>query len=121
MGAVVFGTPGEPAALHAMDGRHYRPLTAGEFERVTAHEPAGAVRLIELLAPDAIPRAAIAIEHFFEIAGDPCIGMEHEVLANQAAGVGKAAGEPPGPAIQQNPPPPDAVPAQDAHFPRLAI
>src|SRR5260370_10362083 len=121
MGAGVVGTPGEAADLHAMDGRHYRPLTAGEFERVTAHDAAGAVRLIELLAPDAIPRAAIAIEHFFEIAGDPRIGMEHEVLANQAAGVGKAAGEPRGRGIQQNARRADGVAGENDDFSRLEM
>src|ERR1700741_3735256 len=85
IGAVVFGAPRQAADLHAMDSRHYRSLTAGEFERIAAHEPPGAVRLVELLAPDAVAWAAITIERFVEIADDPSIGMEHQVLADQAA------------------------------------
>jgi hypothetical protein len=52
----------------------HRPLAAGEFQGVAAHEPAGAVRLVKSLAPDAVPRAAIAVEHLIEPAGDPRVG-----------------------------------------------
>jgi len=78
----VLGTPRQATDLHAVHGARHRPLTAGEFERIAPHEPAGAVGLIEFLAPDAVPRAAIAVECFVEIAGDSRIGMEHEVLAD---------------------------------------
>ena len=93
IGAVVFGAPRQAADLHAMHRGHHRVLAAGELERVAAHEPAGAVGLVELLAPDAVARTAIAVQRLVELAGDPRVGMEHQVLADQAGGIGEAVGE----------------------------
>src|SRR6516165_4810992 len=90
IGAVVFGTPRQATDVHAIHGGHHRPLAARELECVAPYEPARTVRFVELLAPDAVPGAAITVKRLVEIAGDPRIGMEHQILADQAAGIGKA-------------------------------
>ena len=84
IGAMMIGTPGQPSGRHAVHRGHHRPLPAREFERVATHEPARAIGLVELLAPDTISGAAISVQQFVEIPPDPRIGVEHEVPPDQS-------------------------------------
>jgi hypothetical protein len=59
------------------------------------------------------PGAAIAIERLIEAAGDPRVGMEHQVLADQTAGVGKPIGEARGGGIGQKARRPDSIAGEE--------
>ena len=76
--------PGNAPATHACQGGEHRPATARELEGVAAYEVAVPVGLVELLAPDAIARAAVAIQRVIEIAVQCGVGVEHQVASDQA-------------------------------------
>ena len=68
-----------------------------------------------------LPGAAIAIEHLIEPAGDPRVGMEHQVLADQTAGIGKPIAEARGGGIGQKPRRPDRIAGEDDDFGRRPL
>src|ERR1700733_14434610 len=95
-------SPRQTSRRHAGDRRSYRTLTAVEFESVTTYKAARRVRLVKFLAPDTVPRTAIAIQFRFKITVDLCVGMEHKILADQTAGIRQSVGKPRRRGVQQN-------------------
>ena len=88
--AVMVPAPGQPPRRDAGDRLVHRAGAAGELQRVAAHEIAGWVGLVELLAPqlDVIgPRSPSTI--VVDIADDLRPRMQHQVLADQPAGIGQ--------------------------------
>jgi hypothetical protein len=62
--------------------------------------------------------SAIAVEHLIEPTGDPRVGMEHQVLADQTAGIGKPIGEARGGGIEQKARRPDGIAGEDDNLGR---
>src|SRR6266702_7641621 len=87
--AVVVRAPRQNAFGLARDRFEHRPGTAAELDGIAAHETAGRIGIVEFLAPQAGRRGAVAVGRRFDIAVDLRIGMEHQVLADQPAGIGK--------------------------------
>src|SRR5580693_1142587 len=98
--------PRYEALRFAGDGLGDRPDAAAELERVAAHETARQVRFVELLAPQAGRRRTVAVGRLVE-AVDLGIGVEHQVPADQPAGIGEPVREPPRGRI---PWPPESIP-----------
>ena len=119
IGVVVRLPPGDAARCHAGYGGHHGALAADEFERPAAHEAAAEVGFVELLAPDAVVRAAVAIHFLIEITVDLGVRVEHEVLADKAAGIGDAVGKFRGLGVQQNARRADTVAGHDHDLGRL--
>src|SRR5712675_1318677 len=88
-GVVAFA-PRQQALGLAGDGLGHRPDAATELKRVATDEAARGVGLVELFAPEANRRSAIAIGRLIDIAVELSVGMEHQVLADQPAGICKA-------------------------------
>ena len=86
--------PREPPRRHAPERGVDGPEAAHDLERVSAHEAARAVGLVELLAHDAAARRPlVAVEGLVEDAGHHRVRVEHQVLADEPAAVGEAVGE----------------------------
>src|SRR5439155_2742300 len=67
-GGVMALAPGQEALRFAGDSLGDRPDAAAELERVAAHETARRVGFVELLAPQAGRRRAVAVGRFVAIA-----------------------------------------------------
>ena len=63
----------------------------------------------------------MAVEHLVKPAGDPRVGMEHQVLADQTAGIGKAIGEACRRGIEQKARRPDGIAGEDDDLGRLEM
>ena len=88
--------------MHAERGGHHRVLAAHHLEGVAAHEAAGEVSFVEFLAPHRVAGAAPAVRVLIEVAEDGAVGVEHQVAADEAGGVGDAVGELRGFAVQHD-------------------
>ena len=104
--------------MHRLVGR---AGAAVELQRVAPHEIARRIGLVELLAPQRGDRAAAAIELLVDIARDDRPGMQHQVLADQAGGVGEPVGKPRRRRVQQQARRADAVAGQDHDLGRLEL
>ena len=91
--AMMVLAPGQAAVGIADDRLGDRSDAAAELVGVAADEIAAGVGLVEFHAPQAKRRRAIAVERFLHIAEDLGVRMEHQVLADQAAGIGQPVGE----------------------------
>src|SRR6185437_7538474 len=91
--AVVVLAPGQTAGGLALDGLADQAAGTGELQRVAADEIAGGIGFVELLAPQAEHGGAIAVYTFVYISADLRPWVEHQVPADEAAGVGETVGE----------------------------
>ncbi len=119
--AVMIRAPRQNALLLADDGLEHRPCPAHELDAVAAHEAARQVGVIPLLAPQAGRRRAVAVGRLLHIAVDLRIGMEHQVLADEAGRIGKAVREAAGCRVEQQPRRADAVAGDDDDMRRLEL
>ena len=114
VGAAVLATPWHGAADRSPERRGDRREPAGHLERVSAHEAARGIGLVELLADDAAADGpAVAAERPIEDPAHERVRMEHEVPADQAAPIGQPVGEPRRARVQQEPRRADPVGGQD--------
>ena len=111
--------PGQHADGGAGDRLVHHAGAAGELQRIAAHEVACRIGLVELLAPQHRHRRAVAVHLLIDIAAHLRPGMQHQVPADLAAGIGQPVGKPAGGGVQQQARRADAVAGQDHHFRRL--
>src|SRR3954471_18082487 len=101
--------PWQDALLLARDGLEHRPCTAAELDAVTTDETAREVCVVELLAPEAGRRRAVGVGRLLHKTVDLRIGMEHQVLADEARRIGEPVRETAGDRVQQQPRRADAI------------
>jgi len=94
---------------------------AAELIRVAANEAARGIGLVELVAPNAKRRGAVAVERLVGVAVDQGIRVEHQVAAHLAGRVGESVGEAGGGGIQQEARRADAIAGDDDHLRRLEL
>src|SRR5262245_23335032 len=82
--AVMIRAPRQDALLLARDSFEHRPCATAELDAVAAYEAAREVGVVKLLAPEAGRRRAVRVGRLLHKTVDLRIGMEHQVLADQA-------------------------------------
>src|SRR5262249_14072672 len=92
-----------------------------ELKVEPAHEAAGAVGLIELLAPQAERWPAVPVHRLFHIAANVPAGVEHQVLADEPAGIREPIGKAARGRVQQQPWRADPVAGHDDDLGRLEL
>ena len=90
---MVVRAPGQQALGLAGDGLHHRPDAAAKLKCIAAHKAARGIRLVKFLAPQAGRRRAVAVGRLIDIAIELGVGMKHQILADQPAGIGKTIGK----------------------------
>ena len=100
-GGVMASAPGQEALGFAHYPLHNRTHPAPELERIAADKIARRIGFVELLAPKAGRRCAIAVGWLGHIAVDLGVGMKHQVLPDEATGISKPVRKPTGGRIQQ--------------------
>src|ERR1700731_3087518 len=85
---VMVFAPGQPPRLRTDDRFEDRPDAAAELKGIAAHEIAPRIGLVEFLSPETARRAVIAVERLIDIAVGQGVGVKHQVLADQPAGIG---------------------------------
>jgi hypothetical protein len=98
-----------------------RPGAAVHLEGIAAHEAARPIGFVEFLRDQDIAERSLPgrRDAVVEEAGDHRVGVEHQVAADQAAGIGKAVGVALGRRQQQQARRADAVGRQDHRAGRL--
>src|SRR5260370_29269564 len=86
---VVARPPRQQALGLAGNGLRHRSDAAAELKGVATHETARRIGIVELFAPETGRRRAIAVGRLVHITVGLSVGMEHQVLADQSAGIGK--------------------------------
>ncbi len=119
--AVVPFAPGYAPARHSGQRREHGAPAPAELVGVAAHEAPAAIRLIELLAPDADVGPAVAVDRRIEDALDRRVGMEHQVPADLPARVGEAVRKPRRDRVEQDPRGTDTVAGENDHLGRLEM
>src|SRR5579863_1186704 len=97
---VVARAPGQETVCLTGDSFDDWADAAAKLERVASHKAARPVGLVELLAPQTERYCPVAVGFLADVSVDVSIRMEHQVLADQAARIGKPIGEPPGGRIE---------------------
>ena len=115
--AVMVRAPGQNALLLAGDRLEHRPGAAAELDAIAAHEAARQVGVVELLAPQAGRRRAVAVGRLLHDSRrsarrDGTSGSCRRGPTELASPFGKAAGR----RIQQQPRRADAVAGDDDDF-----
>src|SRR5207247_8209873 len=82
--AMVIRAPRQNALLLAHDGLEHWSCAADELDAVAADEAARQLRVVKFLAPEAGRRRTVTVGRLLHVAVNLRIGMEHQVLADQA-------------------------------------
>src|SRR5712692_6537095 len=105
----------------AGNGLRHRSDAAAELKGVATHETARRIGFVELFAPETSRRRAIAVGRLVHVAVGLRIWMEHQVLADQSAGIGKPVRKAAGGRIQEQPRRADAVTGDHNDFGGLKL
>src|SRR5271156_845998 len=92
--AVMVLPPGQAARCDTADGFAHWRGAARELKRVATNEVTGWIGFVELLAPHACHRTTAAVYLVFDVAEDLRPRVQHQILADEAAGIGKPVGKP---------------------------
>ena len=111
--AVVIRSPWQDALGFARHRFEHRPGAAAELNAVAAHKPAREIGIVKLLAPQAGRGRPVAVGRLLDVTVDLRIGVEHQILADQPAGIRQPVGKAARCRIQQQPRRTDAVAGDD--------